>query len=175
MLSVSENMNPTLFGESVPVHITPFMNGRGKPRTSGPMDGAGRRSIYVEVRRNFLDPFMSAFDRPIPFSTFGKRTVTNVPAQALILMNDPFVHHQAGVMAKTMNEKGISGFTERMNWIYQRAFSRNPSEEELNSARALYESLKKKLQGMDKKSTEELCWKEVVHTHFNLKEFIYLL
>jgi hypothetical protein len=175
MLSVSENMNPTLFGESVPVHITPFMNGRGKPRTSGPMDGAGRRSIYVEVRRNFLDPFMSAFDRPIPFSTFGKRTVTNVPAQALILMNDPFVHHQAGVMAKTMNEKGISGFTERMNWIYQRAFSRNPSEEELNSARALYESLKKKLQGMDKKLTEELCWKEVVHTHFNLKEFIYLL
>jgi hypothetical protein len=151
------------------------MNGRGKPGRSGPMDGEGRRSIYVEVRRNFLDPFMSAFDRPIPFTTFGKRTVTNVPAQALILMNDPFIHNQAAVMVKKMNEKGISGFTARIQWIYQRAFSRNPSEEEMIRARSFYESLKKKHQGKDKKLLDEMIWKDFIHTHFNLKEFIYLI
>ena len=175
ILSVSGNMDSTLFGKSVPVHITSFMNGRGKPGRSGPMDGEGRRSIYVEMRRNFLDPFMSAFDRPIPFTTFGKRTVTNVPAQALILMNDPFIHNQAAVMVKKMNEKGISGFTARIQWIYQRAFSRNPSEEEIISARSFYESLKKKHQGKDKKLLDEMIWKDFIHTHFNLKEFIYLI
>ena len=175
ILSVSGNLDSTLFGKSVPVHITSFMNGRGKPGKSGPMDGEGRRSIYVEMRRNFLDPFMSAFDRPIPFTTFGKRTVTNVPAQALILMNDPFIHNQAAVMVKKMNEKGISGFTPRIQWIYQRAFSRNPSEEEIISARSFYESLKKKHQGKDKKLLDEMIWKDFIHTHFNLKEFIYLI
>ncbi|MFM7091130.1 MAG: DUF1553 domain-containing protein, partial [Bacteroidota bacterium] len=175
ILSVSGNLDSTLFGKSVPVHITSFMNGRGKPGRSGPIDGEGRRSIYVEMRRNFLDPFMSAFDRPIPFTTFGKRTVTNVPAQALILMNDPFIHHQAAVMVKKMNEEGISGFTARIHWIYQRAFSRNPSEEEIKSARSFYESLKKKHQGKDKKLLDEMIWKDFIHTHFNLKEFIYLI
>ncbi len=175
ILSVSGNLDSTLFGKSVPVHITSFMNGRGKPGRSGPMDGEGRRSIYVEMRRNFLDPFMSAFDRPIPFTTFGKRTVTNVPAQALILMNDPFIHNQAAVMVKKMNETGISGFTARIQWIYQRAFSRNPTEEERISARSFYESLKKKHQGKDKKLLDEMIWKDFIHTHFNLKEFIYLI
>lgn len=175
ILSVSGNLDSTLFGESVPVHITSFMNGRGKPGRSGPMDGEGRRSIYVEMRRNFLDPFMSAFDRPIPFTTFGKRTVTNVPAQALILMNDPFIHNQAAVMVKKMNETGISGFSARIHWIYQRAFSRNPSEDEIISARSFYESLKKKHQGKDKKLLDEAIWKDFIHTHFNLKEFIYLI
>ena len=175
ILSVSGNLDSTLFGKSVPVHITSFMNGRGKPGKSGPMDGEGRRSIYVEMRRNFLDPFMSAFDRPIPFTTFGKRTVTNVPAQALILMNDPFIHNQAAVMVKNMNEKGVSGFTARIQWIYQRAFSRNPSEEEIISARSFYESLKKKHQGKDKNLLDEMIWKDFIHTHFNLKEFIYLI
>ena len=41
-----------------------------------------------------------AFDTPIPFSTVGRRQVSNVPAQALILMNDPFVHEQAGGWAE---------------------------------------------------------------------------
>ena len=175
ILSVSGNLDSTLFGKSVPVHITSFMNGRGKPGRSGHIDGEGRRSIYVEMRRNFLDPFMSAFDRPIPFTTFGKRTVTNVPAQALILMNDPFIHNQAAVMVKKMNETGVSGFTARIQWIYQRAFSRNPSEEEIISARSFYESLKKKHQGKDKKLLDEMIWKDFIHTHFNLKEFIYLI
>lgn len=49
-----------------------------------------------------------------------------------------------------MNEKGISGFAARIQWIYQRAFSRNPSEEEMIRARSFFESLKKKYQGKDK-------------------------
>ena len=91
MLSVSGRLDSTMGGSSVPVHLTPFMQGRGRP-TSGPLDGSGRRSLYLATTRNFLAPFLLAFDTPIPFSTVGRRQVSNVPAQSLILMNDPFVH-----------------------------------------------------------------------------------
>ncbi|MFT5498676.1 MAG: hypothetical protein ACI9TH_004091, partial [Kiritimatiellia bacterium] len=95
ILAVSGNLNPTLYGKSVNVYLTSFMTGRGRPGASGPLDGSGRRSVYVSVRRNFLSPMMMAYDTPSPFSSVGRRTVSNVPSQALILMNDPFVLDQA--------------------------------------------------------------------------------
>ncbi len=71
------------------------MSGRGRPGESGPLDGAGRRAVYIEVRRNFLDPFLVAFDQPPPATTVGKRNMSNVPAQALSLLNAPLVHEMS--------------------------------------------------------------------------------
>ena len=47
ILAVSGRLDPAMYGPSVEVHLTPFMDGRGKPGQSGPLDGAGRRSIYT--------------------------------------------------------------------------------------------------------------------------------
>ncbi|MGC4003743.1 MAG: DUF1553 domain-containing protein [Pirellulales bacterium] len=91
LLQFSGRFDDKMYGPSIPVHLTPFMSGRGKPGEQGPLDGAGRRSIYQIVRRNFPSPLFAAFDTPTPFNTIGKRNESNVPAQALILMNDPFV------------------------------------------------------------------------------------
>jgi hypothetical protein len=44
ILSVSGRLDPKMFGPSVPVHLTDFQQGRGRPG-SGPLDGAGRRSV----------------------------------------------------------------------------------------------------------------------------------
>ena len=85
LLALSGTLDRKAFGPPVPIHLTSFRDGRGRPKNSGPMDGNGRRSIYVAVRRNFLSPFMLTFDTPVPFSSMGKRNVSNVPAQALIL------------------------------------------------------------------------------------------
>ena len=104
ILSVSGRLDAKLGGPSVPIHLTAFLDGRGRPG-SGPIDGNGRRSIYLGVRRNFLSPFLLAFDTPIPFSTIGRRQVSNVPAQALILLNDPFVHQMSEVWAKALLAK----------------------------------------------------------------------
>ena len=62
-----------MFGPSVPPHISAYQDGRGKPK-SGPLDGAGRRSIYIQVRRNFMTPLFVAFDYPTPISAIGART-----------------------------------------------------------------------------------------------------
>ena len=79
LLSVSGRLEQTMYGPSVSPYLTPFMDGRGRPARSGPLDGDGRRSIYLNVRRNFLNPMFLAFDVPVPFSTMGRRNVSNVP------------------------------------------------------------------------------------------------
>ncbi|MEO6788010.1 MAG: DUF1553 domain-containing protein, partial [Chthoniobacteraceae bacterium] len=170
MLAISGRLDPKIGGPSVPVYLNAFMDGRGRPSRSGPLDGDGRRSIYIAVRRNFLPPMMLAFDTPIPFMTMGRRNVSNVPAQALILMNDPFVVEQAKLWSKRLPKK--SDETQRVQQMYLAAFSRPPTPAELQDAntflaeqRALYGS------GL---LADEQSWADFAHVLFNVKEFIYL-
>jgi len=174
MLAVSGRLDSTQFGPSVPVHLTEFMQGRGRPRNSGPLDGDGRRSVYLEVRRNFLSPMMLTFDRPIPFSTFGKRNVTNVPAQSLMLMNDPFVAQQAELLARRSLSQAELSPRERIQQIYLWAFSRAASENEVAQALTF---MRQQAEAQQVESWQESIevWKDYCHTIFNSKEFIYLI
>jgi hypothetical protein len=71
------------------------------PRFHGPPadGGSGRRGVYVRVARNAIDPLLRVFDFPEPFSSTGARDETNVPAQALTLLNDPQVARLAEAFA----------------------------------------------------------------------------
>ena len=176
ILVVTESLDSTMYGPPVATYLTEFMQGRGRPGKSGPLDGEGRRSIYLEVRRNFLEPMMTTFDRPIPFSTFGSRNVTNVPSQSLILMNDPLVEQQAEIMAGKLLEKGLVSFEEKVQWIYMQAFSRLATSEELEKASNFFDMLRTMEGKADASDNQELAvWKEYCHSIFNLKEFIYLI
>jgi hypothetical protein len=153
MLAVSGRLDPKPFGPPVPVYVSPYQDGRGKPK-SGPLDGDGRRSIYVSVPRNFLSPFQLAFDAPIPFNTVGKRQVSNVPAQALILLNDEFVHLCAthwGEFAKFYQED------ESVHTLFHAALGREPTAGE-RAACGVYRSDRAAL----------------AHVIFNVKEFVYI-
>ena len=70
-----------MFGPPVPIHLTPFMEGRGRPADDGPLDGDGRRSIYLSVPQ-LRRPLLTAFDTPPPATTAGPRTVSNVPGSS---------------------------------------------------------------------------------------------
>jgi hypothetical protein len=153
----------------VPIHLTPFLDGRGRP-TSGPLDGAGRRSLYLAVRRNFLSPLLLAFDTPIPFSTVGRRSVSNVPAQALILLNDPFVQQQAELWARrVLSQPGTAG--QRVEGMYVSAFGRPPTEAERTACLAFLDGQAKRY-GV--KADEAKVWADLAHTLFNVKEFIFV-
>jgi len=176
ILAVAGSLDSTMYGPSVPVHLTEFMQGRGRPQNAGPLDGNGRRSIYIEVRRNFLSPMMLAFDRPIPFSTFGKRNITNVPAQSLFLMNDPFVVAQAENMAENVMQQKDLTLEGKIQWIYIRAFARSANDDEIQKAKAFLQQ-QSQVHNIDEQEVEHALevWKDYCHTIFNMKEFIYLL
>ena len=171
LLVVSGRFDPQTFGPPVPVHLTDFIVGRGRPGNSGPLDGAGRRSLYTAVRRNFVPTMMAAFDLPTPFSTIGRRNVTNVPAQSLVMMNDPFVREQAGVWAaRLLRELPNGDDTARVTWLFETAITRPPSADE---ARLSFESLAE-LRTLNSGQPESTVWSEFGHAMLNTNDFIYL-
>ena len=170
ILAVSGQLNRTPFGPSVAIHLTEFMQGRGRPGVSGPLDGNARRSLYISVRRNFLSPMMLAFDTPNPFSTVGRRTVSNVPAQALILMNDPFVIQQASHWAAAItSDSGLSTNEQRIDRMYRQAFGRAPTQAETADALAFLDA-----QNAAQPGQERDAWNHLCHVMFNLKEFVFV-
>ena len=75
-----------------------------------PADGGQpRRSIYLRVRRNTLDPFLRVFDFPEPYTATGRRSVTNVPAQSLTMMNDErMIEHATAWASRTLADDSLS-------------------------------------------------------------------
>ncbi|HJT34849.1 MAG TPA: PSD1 and planctomycete cytochrome C domain-containing protein, partial [Pirellulales bacterium] len=132
VLAVSTRLDGRMLGPSVPTYLSELVEGRGRP-ASGPLDGEGRRSVYLSVRRNFLSPFFLAFDYPVPFTTVGRRSASNVPAQALALMNSPFVVAEARRWAERDVAPGGST-AKRIDRLFVAALARPPSDEERRAA-----------------------------------------
>ncbi len=175
MLSISGRLQSELYGQSVPVHLTEFMQGRGRPAKSGPLDGAGRRSIYQSVNRNFLSPFMLAFDSPIPATTVGRRSISNVPAQALILLNNEFVSQHSEVWADKLLHKNHADFEALVQTAFREAFCRQATTAELDAVRGFMVSLAEE-RAMDHSqifASQELV-AELCHVLLNQKEFLFL-
>jgi len=176
LLAASGGLSPLLYGPSVPVHLTGFMEGRGRPRRSGPLDGDGRRSLYLNVRRNFLNPMFLAFDAPVPFSTIGRRNVSNVPAQALTLMNDPLVVGRARIWAERVLAGPERSPGEKLDNLYETAFGRPPTEQEARASRAFLDA---RLGGgtlaqAPDPERELSAWADLCHVLVNMKEFIFV-
>ncbi len=175
LLELSGRLDRTPFGPPVPIHLTSFMDGRGRPGKSGPLDGNGRRSIYIAVRRNFLSPFMLTFDTPVPFSSMGRRNVSNVPAQALILLNDPLVaalSREWGERAlRSVAGPGENAMTERIEWMYLAGFGRFPTRQESEAAVAFLAAQASK---RNVATDDPALWASFAHVLVNTKEFIFL-
>ena len=92
----------------------------------------------------------------------GRRTVSNVPEQALIMMNDPFVHEQASLWAKRIAALKM-GNEEMVRRMYLEAFSRPPVAIELSAG----------IEFLGSDAGEEKL-SEYAHILFNTKEFIFL-
>lgn len=115
MLAVSGILDRTLFG-------TPVENAQR------------RRSVYLPVRRNSLEPLLRVFDFPEPFSCTGRRDVTNVPAQALTLLNSPDVSQWAEQWARSVaNDAQLKNDQQRAQGMWRTAFGRLPTVAEWES------------------------------------------
>ena len=148
LLAVSGRLNPEVCGPPMMVHLTEFLVGRGRP-----------------------DTLMQTFDTPTPFSTVGKRNVTNVPAQSLALMNDPLFHQQARVWAeRLLREQPNADDAQRVQWLFESAYGRLPSEKETS---ACQESLGELRQLHEGKPGLE-AWADLCHALLNANDFIYV-
>ncbi len=160
LLSASGRLDRKIGGPSIFLHLTEFLDGRGRP-PQGPLDGDGRRSIYLAVRRNFLSPWLQAFDFPTPFTCIGRRSTSNVPAQALALLNGPLVKQQAEIWGENILKEPLE---KRIPQMYETAFGRLPSAEEEKAAREF-------IAGHEE---DRATWADLAHVLFNTKEFVFI-
>ena len=171
VLAVSGQLDPKMYGPGVNVYYVAKTEGGG---AKGPLDGDRRRSVYQRIRRNASNPFLEAFDAPKPMSTRGKRDATNVPAQSLTLLNDPFVIDQSAKWAKVLVIDGRS-LEERVRAMFVKALGRAANAEELAGSREFLDELSVEYSiPPGELVRSERVWQVFAQSLFCLKEFIYV-
>jgi hypothetical protein len=167
LLAVSGRLDARLYGRPINPHR--HAEDPAKRLFSGPLDGNGRRSIYLKV--SIMDPskFLLSFNFPDPKLPTGRRDVTNVPAQALVLLNDPFVLSLAQQWADRLVDEDHPTPDARLHQMFVRALGRPPLKDELARWSTLVRSWS--TGKGDTLMTDQTAWKHVAHTLFNTKEF----
>ncbi|MGQ0636792.1 MAG: PSD1 and planctomycete cytochrome C domain-containing protein [Planctomycetaceae bacterium] len=173
ILCVSGRLDGALFGPS----ISPHRDGENADRRlfPGPLDGHGRRSIYIKNSLMEAPKFLEAFNFPGGKVTQGRRDQTNVPAQALALLNDPFVIEQAGVWARSLVARPDESVELRIDVMFIVGLGRSARIAELDCFTRAVRQLAELYQvPSGEVMASEAVWKDVAHAMFNLKEFIFV-
>ena len=173
LLVASGRLDRRMYGPSI--HPYRYKERKNRRLFSGPLDGRGRRSVYMKLTLTEEPPFLTVFNLPEAKVTRGRREVTSVPAQALALLNDPFVHAEAEVWADRIVGDGIASLDQRLKKMIAVALGRTAAPRE--TARFVMATRRlATLRGVpsDKIMTDKRVWKDVAHLVFNLKEFIYV-
>ncbi len=167
VLAVSGRLDPRLYGRP----IKPYRSAEDSMKRlfSGPLDGDGRRSLYLEM--SIMEPpkFLVGFNLPDLKLPTGRRDVTNVPAQALILLNDPFVVQACQLWADELIDDGSSSPEERIHSMFVRGLGRPPDQQEL----ARWTGVLLADSGSNDVMADRTAWTGLAQAIFNTKEFIY--
>jgi hypothetical protein len=95
-------------------------------------DGLYRRGLYTHWQRSFLHPSLLAFDAPSREECIVDRPRSNIPQQALTLLNDPTYVEASRIFAERIMKSGGADVAGRIKWAFKTALSRDPSEDEVS-------------------------------------------
>ncbi|MGE4001356.1 MAG: PSD1 and planctomycete cytochrome C domain-containing protein [Planctomycetaceae bacterium] len=173
LLAASGRLDRTQFGMSV----FPFREEANTYRRlfPGPLDGDGRRSVYLKVSLMEGAKFLEAFNFPGCKVAQGRRDVTNVPTQALTLLNDPFVLQQAAYWADQLIEQPHHSPRARIDVMFRTALGRPPTDGEAREFDGMIQRVAE-LHAVPAENimTAGALWRDLSHVMFNLAEFIYV-
>jgi hypothetical protein len=95
--------------------------------------------------------------------------------QALYLLNDPFLHQQAGLTAERVIGHAEDDNT-RTSYVYELLFARPPMVQEQAAGQEFLESARKLLHNENSTAAdvEVKAWNAYVRSLFRLNEFVYL-
>jgi len=96
-----------------------------------------RRGLYTWWQRSFLHPSLLAFDAPNREECTAERNRSNIPQQALVLLNDPTYVEAARALAIRILSECQGTSEQRFAWAWDRVLQRDPRHEESTIARDL--------------------------------------
>ena len=96
-----------------------------------------RRGMYTWWQRSFLHPSLVAFDAPSREECTAERNRSNIPQQALVLLNDPvYVEAARAFATRILQTEGDAA--KRITWACQQALQRQPSADEMKTISVLF-------------------------------------
>lgn len=98
-----------------------------------------RRGLYTWWQRSYLHPSLLAFDAPSREECTAERMRSNIPQQALVLLNDPTFVEAARVFASRIMREGGSDPNQRITWAWRQATARVPCDGEVKTVRELFD------------------------------------
>jgi cytochrome c553 len=150
-LAVSGLLNRTIGGASVKPYQPPgYWAALNFPVREWQKDSGEkvyRRGMYTHWQRTFPHPAMVAFDAPSREECTCERPRSNIPQQALVLLNDPEFVEAARVFAQRTITEGGKDDTGRLSWAFERATGRQPRPEETEVLLSLLEKHRKQYAG----------------------------
>ena len=167
LLAVSGRLDPMLYGHAIrPPRSAEDAN---KRLFTGPIDGHGRRSLYLQMSIMAPPKFLTAFDLPDLKLPSGKRSLTRVPTQSLMMLNDPLVSTLAKHWAAGLLKMPHTTAEERITAMFLRAYSRAPQPPELEQWTDALRDFATTADAMH----DETAWTQLAHAIFNTQEFIH--
>ena len=92
-----------------------------------------QRSIYMPFVRGAAPPSLAVFDLPNPDLVTGKRADTTGPAQALFMMNSPFVRDMAQAVSTSLAKEDLT-IGETIQQLYRRILIRDADSSDMAMA-----------------------------------------
>ncbi|MEJ7709067.1 MAG: DUF1553 domain-containing protein [Pyrinomonadaceae bacterium] len=96
-----------------------------------------RRSMYTFWKRTSPPAALGTFDAPDREKCTARRTLTNTPLQALVLLNDPTYIEAARALAQRALHDGGPNASTRLAYAFRLATARQPSPQEARILRDL--------------------------------------
>ncbi len=133
MLAASGQLDLKAPQGSIVANIGDGYIGRGIRPEAFSSAEARYRSVYLPIVRDFVPEALEIFDFAEPSLVVAARDVTNVPSQALFLMNSDFVRAQADAMGRRIVATPL-GHAQRIALAYELALGRKPTAAEATRA-----------------------------------------
>jgi len=97
-----------------------------------------RRSMYTYWKRTVPPPSMVSFDAPSRELCVMRRSTTNTPLQALVLLNDPQFVEASRALAQRILREAPQGIEPKIAFAFELATARLPTSQELSIFRDAY-------------------------------------
>lgn len=139
ILKISGRLNDKRSGPSIYPSLTQEVKDAANPVSVSMWQESARdqqdcRSVYLIVKRSLKVPFLETLDFANSTSPTPVRTVTTTAPQALLLLNDPWMHEQAEyVSRRVFHQVGEDG-TKQIEFLWQLVYQRMPTAQEMQSA-----------------------------------------
>jgi hypothetical protein len=97
-----------------------------------------RRGMYTWWQRSFVHPSMLAFDAPTREECVAERNRSNIPQQALVLLNDPSYVEASRAFAERILKESSGDVKTRIAWAWRQTLSRDAKAAEIATLEKLF-------------------------------------